>query len=194
MRRLVCAFVLAACGDREAAPPATRSASKLELAIARDLTAKLGAAPEVRCRAMFGLCVATLPDRSTLAIRVRDHGAQWAWEIEGLVVDARPIEAYVGSVLADLGAAQGVACGARIRHLAPGARVVCTLAGGGKAFVTIARDGTMSLELAMDAGAARARTDDVVGLEKASRALEKTDDDDEEDEGARTDGGVESAP
>jgi hypothetical protein len=62
------------------------------------------------------------------------------------------------------------------------------------AFVTIAGDGAMALELALDEAAARARTDEVKDLEKTSRALEKTDDDDEDDDSARTDAGVESAP
>ena len=201
VRRLVCAIVVAACGDREHAEPRPKQPSKLESAITRDLSAKLGEPPVVHCVTLFGYprgCTATLADRSTLAIRVHDAPKRWTWEVAGLLVDARPIEAYVGGVLEDLGAAQGVSCGTRMRGLAPGGRVECGLARGGKAFVTIGAEGAMSLELALDPGAARARSEAATDLERASRALEHTEDEDEDEggagSGARPDGGVRSAP
>ena len=200
MRWLVCAVLLAACGDREHAdghrPP---HPSALEAAIARDLAARFGTAPTVHCATFLGYprgCIAALPDRETLAIRVRDAGHRWAWQVAGLVVRAQPIEDHVRRVLDDLGAGQGVACGPRVRYLAPDDRLECALARGGKAFVTIAADGAMAVELALDPAAAKARSEDGVDLERASRALAHTDerDDDDVGGGAATDAGVESAP
>lgn len=202
MRSVVCAILVAACGDRERAEPRSwEPPSRLEIAIARDLATRLGDAPVVHCARLFGVargCTATLADRSTLAIRVHSTGTQWSWRVDGLLVDARPIEAYVTGVLVELGAGQGVDCGPKIvRHLAAGGRVDCALARGGKAFVTIDADGAMALELALEPEAARARSEEpkVKDLERASRALQHTEDgDDNDDEGATSDAGVESAP
>jgi len=196
VRWLVCAVVLAACGDREHAAPPVDQPSALETAIARDLTARFGAAPVVHCASIFGYprgCSATL-DGERFGIRVRDVGRTWRWQVLGLVVTMAPIEAYVRGVLDDLGATQGVACGARVRHVAPNDRVACDLARGGKAFVTIAADGAITLELALDPTAAKARSEPVPGLEHRSRALAHTDESDDDEVGVTTDAGVESAP
>jgi hypothetical protein len=185
---VICA--IAACGGHDdAPPPAPILPSSLEAGIARDLGAKLGAVVTVHCTKLFGVpraCTATLADGSKIAVHIRDRGKQWGWEIDGMIVSVAPIEAYVAGVVEDLGAAQAVDCGARVRRLVAGERVACKLARGGAAFVTVAKDGTFALELALDEGAARARTEgiDPKQLESRSRALEHTDDDDE----------VESAP
>lgn len=196
VRRLVCAVLLVGCGDRERAAPQADPPSALETAIARDLATRFGAAPVVHCRTIFGYprgCTATL-DKERFAIRVREAGRRWAWDIPGLVVMTQPIEDHVRGVLDDLGATQAVACGPRVRHLAPNERVVCELARGGKAFVTIAADGALALELALDPAAAKARTEDIMGLDRVSRALAHTDESDDDEGGATTDAGVESAP
>ena len=165
VRRLVCAIALVACGDRERAQtPPPPQPSALERAIARDLTARFGAALVVRCVTVYGFprgCTATFGDGGKLAIKVRDAGRRLSWKVDGLVVSAQPIEDYVRGVLDDLGIAQVVSCGARVRLLAHGDRVECALASGGKAFVTIAADGALALELALDPAAARARTEEV---------------------------------
>ena len=150
----------------------------------------------MHCATVYGMprgCTATLAEGAKLPIRVREVGKQVRWQVDGLVVMARPIEDYVRGVLEDLGAAQTVDCGARIHHVPPGDRVICALAGGGKAFATIAPDGSFALELALDPAAAAARTDAVKDLEARSKALQHTEDADE-DEGAPSDARVESRP
>jgi hypothetical protein len=196
VRCLVCAVVLAACGDREHAERQIDQPSRLEIAIARDLTARFGVAPTVRCASIFGYprgCSASLGGER-FGIRVRDVGRTWRWDVLGLVVAVAPIEDHVRGVLDDLGQGQGVACGMRVRHLAPGDRIACDLARGGKAFVTIAADGAFDVELALDPAAAKARSEPVTGLEHRSRALAHTDESDDDEVGATTDAGVESAP
>lgn len=178
---------LSACGDGEHAerkPPP--QPSPLEAAIARALATKLGAAPKLHCAMLAGFplgCFATLPDGKRLAIRVRDDGKHWTWKLDGLLVSAQPIEDYVRASLDDLGAVQNVFCGVRVRHLVAGERVACSLANGGEAFVTIAADGTMALEVELDPAAAEARARDPApgDLERASKALQHTEDDEDED-------------
>lgn len=177
MRSLFLALV--ACGSSPESTPAVRE-NKLETAIARDLAAKLGAAPAVRCALLWSIpirCTATLPDHSTVAIAIRDTGTQYAWRVIGTIFPVAPLEKFVEDELADLGAAQNVFCGARIQHVD---RLVCELERGGKAFVAIAADGTPSVELALDPAAAKARSDGPADLEHRSKALAHTEDDDDE--------------
>ena len=182
------AIALAACGSAAEGDlgHGERQGSPLELAIARDLTARFGASPAVRCYVIWRrpvVCTATLADRTRFTIAIRDDGARWRWAIEGKVVAVAPIEAFIHAELTDLGAAQGVACGARVQHLASD-RLTCELEHGGKAFATIAADGTLAVELALDVGAAKARSDGPADLEKRSRALAHTEDEDDEVESA----------
>ena len=227
MRRPICAISLVACvaacvvacavacGDREPGDlgdlrPTSPPPSRFELSIARELTARVGEPPTVHCATVYGMprgCTATLAEGTKLPIRLRPVGTQVRWQVDGLVVKAAPIEDYLRGVLEDLGAAQAVDCGARLRRLAPGDRVACALARGGTAFVTVAADGALALEVALDPAAAKARTDVVTDLEVRSKALDRTalpfglahaalrhTEDADEDEGAPSDAKVESRP
>ena len=133
-----------------------------------------------------GGCEVRLPDGTAIPIAVHDGGAAWDWRVDGLLVSAAPIEAHVRGVLADLGVAQDVACGARLRRVAPGARVECSLARGGVAFVTIDARGKLAVELALDPAVATARrqagSEDLAAM---SRALDRPE--------APPDGGVADA-
>lgn len=177
MRLLLLALV--ACGSAPD-PVAATHESKLATAIARDLTARLGAAPAVHCDYLWSIpfrCVATLPDKSKVQIAIRDTGTQYAWRAIGPILQVAPVEQYIKDELADLGAAQSVFCGARIQRVD---RLTCELERGGKAFVAIAADGTFTVELALDPAAAKARSDGPADLEVRSKALAHTEDDDDE--------------
>jgi hypothetical protein len=163
--------LLSACGRTApgAAPP-----SPLETEIARELTARAGGPVTVTCAPRA--CRAELPDRTVLPIRVAEAGSAWTWQVEGLVVDTPPIAAYVDGVLADLHVAKTASCGAKLQLVPRGERLACTLSGGGTAFVEIASNGAISVELALDSGAAAARGEPSTPerdreLDKMSRAL-----------------------
>ncbi|HSN28933.1 MAG TPA: hypothetical protein VLT45_21750, partial [Kofleriaceae bacterium] len=61
----------------------------------------------------------------------------------------------------------------------------CALGGGGAAFATVARDGHVSLELALDPAVAAVRSEEPRDLTKTSRLLEHGSGD-EEDENSAT--------
>ncbi len=147
---------------------------------------RFGVAVTVRCPFYLPACRALLPDGTALSISLRPAGAELEWRVDGLVITTDEIEAYLRDELADLGAAQGVRCAPRIRHVQPDERIECWLANGGKAFVTVHVDGTTSVELALDLASANARSEVVTPkrdheLLRLSRALENNDDDDEDE-------------
>lgn len=175
-----------ACGDspREIPAPTTSpgpSPSHLEQSIERQLSAKLGRGVRVSCSKTT--CRADLGD-AVLPIAIKRDGSKgarsdYAWSIEGLLVRAAPIEAYLKGALVDLGAPQGVSCGPAIRSVEPGARIECTLEHGGKAFAVIAADGSFSTEIDLDPAAAAARSvDPTQPLVDPSGSGEHDDDDD----------------
>ncbi len=82
----------------------------------------------------------------------------WSWRVRGLVVRSGTIEAYLAAELADLGAAQAVACGPPVHVIEAGDRIACTLANGGTAFAIVRADGSFSTEIELDPKAAEART------------------------------------
>lgn len=132
-------------------------------------------------------CVAQLPDGTRLPIDLAFRDGGWDWHVRGLVVTTDQLEAYVRDELADLGAPQDVRCVPRVRAIAPGEQIACELARGGKAFVTVRGDGTTSLEVALDANAATARSELVTPardreLEQLSRALAHAEGDEEGDD------------
>jgi hypothetical protein len=178
MRALVLA-ALVACGDRDAPPPAGTVAPRLEQAIATDLGARVGAPVVVRCLAPLGVplaCDVRLPDGSALPVHLHDAGSAWDWSLDGRLVAAAPIEAYVHDLVGDLGAPQGVACGPALRLVPAHERVTCQLAYGGAAFVGIGSDGTLAVEVQLDPAAATARGEpmtrgEAAQLEGLSRAL-----------------------
>jgi hypothetical protein len=179
-RVVVLPLALIACSHDEVAPPV---ASPLEATIGKALGARFGVAVIATCTTWQGTplaCGAVLADGPALVIRVRDVGPEWEWWIEGDVVATAPIAAYIRDELADLGAAQEVRCGPSARLVGPGERIDCALGGGGKAFATLAHDGTVTVELALDPAAAAARSEPAQGLEQRSRALNTSDDNDDE--------------
>lgn len=168
--RIACAALVASCGRDDGAPPRLPP----ETLIARDLTARLGMPVTVRCIAFGVRCQVTLGDGSESPIWVTSAGSAWEWRSAGLAIDTAPITAYIDGVLADLGIAQTARCAPRIAHAR---RLACGLSGGGAAFVSIARDGQLALELALDPHAAAARSGpaDDRELVRASHALEHLD-------------------
>lgn len=159
LRPLVWLLVmLAACRDRQVSEP--RRVLPIETAIARDLTARFGTLVTTRCLTLTVVplkCTATLSDGTELPIAIEHTKADWGWRVDGIVIEARAIAAFVEAGLAGVGVEQAVDCGPPIQVIEPGERVVCKLAGGGAGFVEIAGDGTASLELALDAASAAAR-------------------------------------
>jgi hypothetical protein len=175
-----------ACGrDASRDVPA---ASPLERVIDDALHKRFGVAVSTRCPFYIPVCRALLPDGTALPISLRPAGADLEWRVDGLVIATDAIEAYLRDELGDLGAAQGVRCAPRIRRVEPDDRIECWLANGGKAFVIVRKDGTTSVELALDAAAANARSEVITPkrdheLTHLSRTLERggADDDDEPD-------------
>jgi hypothetical protein len=171
-----------ACGDspREAPAPTSSPAkpSHLEQTIQTQLSAKLGRTCAVSCSG--SRCNADLGD-AVLPIAIAKGSGDVAWSVEGLLVRAAPIEAYLKAALVDLGAPQRLTCGPAIRSVAAGARIECVLEHGGKAFATIAADGSFSTEIDLDPAAAAARSTEAsqVLLDRGSAAAGSAADDDD---------------
>jgi hypothetical protein len=133
-----------------------------------------------RCSFVAGIpfdCKAVLADDSTLPIAIKKAGRGWDWRIDGLVIETPPLAAHIKGMLGDLLVDQTVSCGHAIMRVQPGERMICTLSGGGVAFVDIAKDGATSFELALDRSAAASRGEPLVpdrdrAMTQASRALE----------------------
>ncbi len=191
-------MALAACGDRK--PSGAARKSPLEVAIARDLTAKLGQPVTSSCTTtMLGVakCDATLADGTKLPIEVKSEGKEWAWRVVGLVVETAPIAKYVDDTLGDLKIAQQANCGPRIAFVEAGGRIACKLSGGGIAFVRVDANGNTSLELELDPAAATARSEPVTPtrdreLTTISHALENLEGESDGEEEVTADGGVPS--
>jgi hypothetical protein len=169
---LVSWLAFAGCADsrsNDAPPP-------LETAIARALTARFGVPVTTRCAIIGGTpiaCHASLADGTQLPIAI----AGKTWHLAGRVVETAPIAAYVQGVLADLGRSERATCGPAVQRVAPGQRIACALSGGGAAFVEIASNGALAVELALDRAAAAARTSGEPEREllRRSRALDRGD-------------------
>ena len=117
-----------------------------------------------------------------LSLGVENKRGEWVWHIDGRVVQTAPIAAQIAGELADLGVAQTVDCGAAVARVPLGDRLTCKLSGGGAAFATIAGDGTVELELAIDPAAAAVRSEVPRDLTKTSRDLERLPGEEDEDE------------
>lgn len=180
---------VAACGTSERTP----RRSPVERAIDEALGARFRAAVVTRCFDHAPVCEARLPDGSALPISVVRRGAEWEWRVIGLVVTSDELEAYLRDELADLGAPQGVRCAPRIRRISAGDRIECGLAGGGKGFVTVHADGSISVEVVLEEAAANARSERLtpaheLELFRASAALDRAGETGE-DEAATPDAG-----
>ena len=193
-------LTLVACRDHGATSERVRK-SPLETSIARDLTARLHAPVTASCvqaGTIGAKCEAQVEGGMKLPIEVRSEGKEWTWRVVGLVIETAPIVAYVNATLVDLHVAQQANCGPAVVVVQPGERVGCKLSGGGMAFVQFAKDGTASLELAIDPAAGSARGEVVTPardreLTAISKALENLEGESEEDEEVVPgDGGVPS--
>lgn len=162
---------LIACGGEHAS--GDRASTELEAHIERELAARAGVPVRVRCVALPPGCTAALPDRTTVRVHLRGARANIEWWLDGLLVRAEPIEAYLRDTLADLGAPQRVRCGARVQVLAPGAQIACGLERGGAARVRVRDDGSYGFALALEAGSDEIVTD--ADLERMSKQLEAAD-------------------
>lgn len=157
----------------------------MEAAIEAELGARVGVPLRVRCVWIAPSCRATLPDGGQLPLAVGVRDGALVWRLDGALVLADDIEAYLRDALVDLGAPQVARCGTRIRSISVGDRVQCQLQHGGKAFVVVNADGTTSMEIALDATAGDARAETVTiereeSLLDMSRKLDAAEQDDGE--------------
>jgi hypothetical protein len=174
---LVSSLAILACGHHgtdDRGPP------ELETTIARALTTRFGVPVTTRCAVVADVpvsCQASVVDGTVLPIALERTEAGVRWQVAGPVIETAPIARYVGGVLADLGIAQRAACGPVVQRLVRGQRLACTLSGGGAAFVQVAANGALSLELALDPATAVARGSAAADAEllHRSRALDKSD-------------------
>jgi hypothetical protein len=164
---------LAACGSGEP----SRAPSPVERSIDDALRTRFGVAVVTRCFEVAPVCSARLPDGLSLPILVVRHGKDWEWSVIGLVVTSDQLEAYLRDEVTDLGAPQAVRCAPRIRRIAAGDRIECWLERGGKGFITVRADGSLSIEVVLDASGANARSELItpardLELMRASKALD----------------------
>jgi hypothetical protein len=189
-------FAGIACGSDHTG----HDASPLERSIATSIGGRLGVPVVARCVGLVA-CVTLLPDGDRIPIVTwpTSHG-EWEWRVDGLLVASDTLELYLRDVVNELGAPQEVKCAPKLRRIAPGDRVECWLAHGGKAFVTVRADGSTSVEVELDKTAADARSEVVTParddeMTKTSRALANEEgDEDDGDEVAPVDAAVQSAP
>jgi hypothetical protein len=179
---------LLACRDR-APDEALARRSPIETAIARDLTARFGTPVTTKCWFAINVpvkCAATLHDGTELPIAIDNASkTEWGWRVDGLVIHTAPVREHVQAALAALHVTQTASCGNPIVVIPPGERLTCPLSGGGAAFVTVAADGSTSLEVELDPTAAAARSEERTAdrdhaLATESKALES--------QGGETDG------
>lgn len=152
-------------------------ADPVAAAVAAGVREQLGVAvAQVRCG--HDRCEVRLADGPTLAVRVTGDGAV-TWESDEVIRTA-PLAAYVRDELAGLGITATVDCGPALLVATAAPRITCTFAGGaahGAAWLDLAPDGGLALELALDDEAVRASTEvtDPAGLDELSRALDTDD-------------------
>lgn len=193
-------LTLISCGDQKVSE--LRRRSPLETAIARELTQRFRTPVTATCTLIAGMaskCEASLADGTNIPIEVKSEKQDWVWRVDGIVVEATSIEEYVAGALADLKLEQRVECSPAIHVVAAGDRVACKLSGNGVAFVQIAADGTGSLELALDAEAAAARSEPVTPekdreMFELSKSLEAREGESDGEEAVPSDAGVTVAP
>jgi hypothetical protein len=194
---LVCLVTASGCRDRQARETVRRS--PVETSIARDLTSRFGTPVTVTCTTVVGApvaCTATLADKTTMPIAIENASkSEWAWRIDGRVIDGRAIATYVEGELAVLKIGETVTCGPPVQVVRADERVSCTLSGGGAAFVQVAADGSTTLELALDKASAAARAELVTPdrdreLTDQSKRLEDLEGESDGEEAVAIDGGV----
>jgi hypothetical protein len=184
--------MFAGCGGDHTPVP-----SPLELSIETTLAKRLGVPVGARCK--DGRCGALTQDLMMIPISLTTLGREVEWRVDGFLITATELEAYVKNEVEELGAPQGVTCGPRFRRVFPGDRLVCDLEHGGVVFVTIRADGSTSLETLLDPVAAKLRNQLVTPeleeeLARASHALEVSEDEAGEDSEERAPTGELLAP
>jgi hypothetical protein len=155
-------LALAGCGDRHG--EVAKKKSPLEAAIGRDLTAQFGVSVTASCAVMIGMtarCEAQLADGTKLPIAVNSEKREWAWRVDGVVVEQAALTDFVSAALAEVRVDQKADCRPAVHVVQPGARTTCKLSGGGLAFVQITADGAARLELELDPASAAARGEPV---------------------------------
>jgi len=160
--RIVGLIAVMGCRDHHADVGAKKS--KLELAIAGELTSRFGVPVNADCAELVGMsaqCEAQLADGTKVPIAVTSKGREWEWRVNGVVVEKPALTEFVASALAELRIDQKVDCTPQVHVVQPGERTTCKLSGGGLAFVQIAADGNARLELELDAASAAARGEPV---------------------------------
>lgn len=195
----VCAvglLTVIACSD----PPAgmAHGPPPIETSIAADLSARFGTSVTAHCVMLTVVplkCTAKLADGTELPIAIEHAPTEWQWHVQGRVVESAPVVRFVKDGLASVHADQTVDCGPRVQVIKRGDRLVCKLGGGGAAFVELDATGAASLELALDAAAASARTeltsaDREHDLTKQSKELEPLAGESDGEEAVPADAGV----
>lgn len=198
--RAVLVIVVATACSRSA-PSETR----VEAELRRSVGAALGVpVARVACGGSTVTCVATV-EGVQVPLAIRDAGTELAWEVAGLVVSGRVLETAMRAMLDELAVTAVIDCGPRVRIVAPGERVACTIkaairagsavADTGRAWATVDADGTAELEVALGSAAVSARTEDIAtaDLDALSRALDRDDpgsEDGDEPHGVNSDAAV----
>lgn len=185
-----------ACSDPHGRP--AHQPWPIETAIATDLGARFGTSATAKCLMVSAVpigCTAKLADGTELPIAIEQARAEVRWHVDGVVIEAPQIVAYVKDGLASVHVEQTVDCGPRVQVIKRGERIVCKLGGGGGAFVDIGPDGAASLELALDAATVSARTELTSAdrdreLSKQSKELEPLAGESDGEEAVPADGGV----
>jgi hypothetical protein len=162
------------------------------------LSERLGVPVGARCTSTS--CGAVTLGGVLIPITLTTAAGEVEWRVDGLLVTTDALEAYVAAEISELGAAQRVTCGRRIRRLVAGDRIACELEHGGRVYATIEADGGFSLETLLDPETVRLR-DELVSPEleaellRASRALEAAGGTgDEAEDGDDSDDGAPAAP
>ena len=178
---LLLASATACAGER--AERQTRESTRVEAAIEHALGERVGTRLLVRCVWLPPRCRAYLPDGGELDVRMFAASGQLVWGLDGALVVADDIEAYLRETLAEMGVPQVARCGVRIRTVAAGDRVECALQNGGRAFVVANDDATTTIEIVLDPAAGVARTELVRDeeLQQMSEKLEHADDEADDD-------------
>lgn len=124
-----------------------------------------------------------------------DREVEWSSDE---VVLAAPLVAHIAAELDELGVAAAIDCGPPVQPVPADGRIACKVGDGGLAWVQLAADGGVDVEIALTPEVVSARTTavDDAELERMSRALDRPDfdedagvaDDDRDDDEGDDDG------
>lgn len=174
-------LALAACGKSGSKG---RGDSELERAVAGQVGAQLGADTSVSCEGTPPRrCMASLAG-SHIPLELFEEAGELRWRIQGLVVSGTELQRQVTDELTALGLDGGIPrCGPALQIALPGDRIACRLGDLGVAWASVEGDGSYSIELALGAAAVeRDRAVEETQLDELSRALDRDQGKDEEEE------------